>query len=64
MIASMQLTRKPNVFLDVHNDTMRVIITVWKSIVDRLKGPCYLSRDGHDCKIVSRKQEMLVKTAF
>ena len=28
----------------------------WKSIVDRLKGPCYLSRDDHDGKIRGRKQ--------
>jgi len=28
----------------------------WKSIVDRLKGPCYLSRDDHDHKIRARKQ--------
>jgi len=64
IIASMQLTRKPYVFLDLHNDTMREIIAVWKSIEDRLKGPCKLSRDGHDCKIGARKQEILVNTAF
>jgi len=28
----------------------------WKSIGDRLKGPCYLSRDDHDGKIRARKQ--------
>jgi len=28
----------------------------WKSAGDRLKGPCYLSRDDHDCKIRARKQ--------
>jgi hypothetical protein len=28
----------------------------WKSIGDRLKGPCYLSRDDHDHKIRARKQ--------
>jgi len=64
IIASMQLTRKPYVFVDLHNDTMRGNIAVWKSIVDKLKGPCYLSRDGHDCKIGSRNQEILVNTAF
>ena len=29
---------------------------VWKSIGDRLKGPCYLNRDDHDGKIRARKQ--------
>ena len=28
----------------------------WKSIGDRLNGPCYLSRDDHDRKIRARKQ--------
>jgi hypothetical protein len=28
----------------------------WKSIGDRLNGPCYLSRDDHDGKIRARKQ--------
>jgi hypothetical protein len=28
----------------------------WKSTGDRLEGPCYLSRDDHDCKIRVRKQ--------
>ena len=28
----------------------------WKSVGDRLKGPCYLSRDIHDRKIRARKQ--------
>jgi len=28
----------------------------WKSIGDRLKGPCYLSRDDHIRKIRARKQ--------
>ena len=26
----------------------------WKAIGDRFKGPCYLSRDDHDCKISAR----------
>jgi len=30
----------------------------WKSVWDRLKGPCYLSRDDCDCKIRARKQRM------
>jgi len=55
VIASMQLSRKPYVFVDLHNDTMRGNIAVWKSIVDRLKGSCYLSRNGHGCKIGARK---------
>jgi len=37
IIASMQLTRKPYVYVDLHNDTMRENIAVRKSIVDRLK---------------------------
>ena len=28
----------------------------WKSIGDRLLGPCYLSRDDHNLKIRTRKQ--------
>jgi len=28
----------------------------WKSTGDRLKGPCYLSRNDHDRKIRARKQ--------
>ena len=28
----------------------------WKSIGDRLKGPCYLSRNDHNHKIRARKQ--------
>jgi len=28
----------------------------WKSIGERLKGPCYLSRDDHNRKIRARKQ--------
>jgi hypothetical protein len=28
----------------------------WKSIGDRLKGPCYLSRHDHNRKIIARKQ--------
>jgi hypothetical protein len=28
----------------------------WKSIGDRLQGPCYLGRDDHDRKIRNRKQ--------
>jgi len=28
----------------------------WKSTGDRLKGQCYLSQDGHDCKFRTRKQ--------
>ena len=64
IIFSMQLTRKPYVFLDLHNDTMRENIAIWKSIVDRLKGPCYLIRDGHDCKMGGRKQRISVNTAF
>ena len=28
----------------------------WKCIGDRLKGPCYLSRDDHGRKIMARKQ--------
>jgi hypothetical protein len=28
----------------------------WKSIGERLKEPCYLSRDDHDRKIGARKQ--------
>ena len=28
----------------------------WKAIGDRLKGPCYLSRDDHGGKIRARKQ--------
>jgi len=61
---SLQLTRKPYVFVDIHNDTMRENIAVWNCIVDRLKGPCYLNRDGHDCKMGSRKQEILVNNSF
>jgi len=52
----MQQTRKPYGFIDPHNDTMTENIPVWKSIVDRLKGPWYLSRDSHGCKIMARKQ--------
>jgi hypothetical protein len=32
------------------------VIWEWKSIGDRLKGPCYLSRDDHDHKISDRKR--------
>ena len=64
IISSMQLTRNPYVFVDLHNDTMRENIAVWKSIVDRLKGPCYVSRDGHDCKIGAREQRISVNIAF
>jgi len=64
IIASMQLTRKPYDIVDLHNDTMRENIAVWKSIVDRLKGPCKLSRDSHDCKIGARKLRLSVNTAF
>jgi len=64
IIASMQLTRKPFVFGDLHNDKTRENIAVWKSIVDRLKGPCYLCRDGHDCKTGGMKQQISVNTAF
>jgi hypothetical protein len=28
----------------------------WKSIGNRFKRPCYLSRDGHDRKIRARRQ--------
>jgi hypothetical protein len=28
----------------------------WKSTGEGLKGPCYLSRDDHDCKFRARKQ--------
>jgi hypothetical protein len=35
---------------------MRENISLLKSVVDRLKGPCYLSRDEHECKIRARKQ--------
>jgi len=31
-------------------------VWAWKAIGDRLQGPCYLSRDGHDRKIRARKQ--------
>jgi hypothetical protein len=30
----------------------------WKYIGDRLKGPCYLSRDDHNPKIRARKQRL------
>ena len=30
----------------------------WKSIGDRLLGPCYLGRDDHNLKIRTRKQQM------
>jgi hypothetical protein len=30
--------------------------SAWKSIEDRLEGPCYQSRDDHDRKIRARKQ--------
>ena len=29
---------------------------VWKSVGDRLQGPCYLCRDDHDRRITARKQ--------
>ena len=32
----------------------------WKSIGDRLQGPCYLSRDDHDRKIRARKQRTYI----
>jgi len=32
------------------------VIWAWKSIRDRLKGPCYLSREDHDDKISGRKR--------
>jgi hypothetical protein len=32
----------------------------WKAIGDRLLKPCYLSREDHNCKIRTRKQQMLV----
>ena len=28
----------------------------WRCIGDRLKGPCYLSRNDHGCKMMARKQ--------
>ena len=28
----------------------------WNSVGDKLKGPCYLSRDDHDLNIKTRKQ--------
>ena len=31
-------------------------VWAWKAVGDRLQGPCYLSRDGHDRKIRARKQ--------
>ena len=48
--------KKPYGFSDLHNDTMTENIPVWISIVDRLKGPRYLSRDGHVSKIMARNQ--------
>jgi hypothetical protein len=56
IITAIQYTRKSNGFSNLHNDTMTENIPVWKSIVDRLKGPCYLNGDDHDCKIGVRKQ--------
>jgi len=35
---------------------MRENIPVWIFSVDRLRGPRYLSRDGHDSKIMARNQ--------
>jgi hypothetical protein len=32
----------------------------WKSIGDRLKGPCYLNRNDNDRKIIARKQRILL----
>ena len=32
----------------------------WESIEDRLKGPCYLSRDNHSGKIRARKQRTVI----
>jgi len=37
IISSMQQTRKPYVFSDLHNDVMKENIPVWISIVDRIK---------------------------
>jgi hypothetical protein len=31
--------------------------TIWKSIEDTLKGPCYLSRDDHDRKIKAGNED-------
>ena len=32
----------------------------WRAIVDRLLGPCYLSREDHNYKIRTRKQRTVV----
>ena len=44
----------PNLILLLH-DSFGINIA-WKSIGDRLLGPCYLSRDDHNLKIRTRKQ--------
>jgi hypothetical protein len=36
----------------------------WKSIGDRLRGPCYLGRDDHDRKIRNRKQRTDIDEYF
>jgi hypothetical protein len=33
---------------------------LWKSIGDRLKRPCYLSRDNHDCEFGARRQRAVI----
>jgi len=50
------LTSKPKmegVFIYIYKFT---VIWAWKFVGDRLKGPCYLSRDDHDHKISGRKR--------